>query len=910
MAGIVGMVGRERELGVVARFLAGSAGDARGLVLEGEAGIGKTALWEASLDAARERGLQVLVARAAEEEARFGFSGLADLLDGIEPAVLGRLPGPQRHALESALLLRDADQMSDPRALSAAVLGVMRTLAVAGVVVAVDDVGWLDPESAGVLAFAARRLVQEQVRFLFTRRVLPERPSPLERALTVERLEVAGLSFGAICQLWRVRLELILPRSTARRLYRTSAGNPLFALELARAVVARGGAIPIGGDVPLPAAVELVLSERVESVGEQARVALLAVELAGASRTGELATVVGPDALDEAVDTGLLRRDGEWLRLAHPLFGVVALARCPPAERRELHRRLAGAALDAERRAHHLAMATAGQDAEVATVAAAGAAAAARRGALVTAAALGEEVLRLTASASPEHASRLLAAAEYQHAAGNLGRTTELLVPALATFPRGSLRARALLLAADGNVADVDVAHRYATDALAESAGDPGLRARVLSWLALDEGLAQVARIDQANRRAAEAVRLAAAVGDPGGELEALAALVWVRNLRGLDSDEALARCQTLPGDIQVAPRMSAARARAVRLMWRGEHAAARTILADLLRLADQLGADESRFVIRLHLCELAVRVGDWAAVQRLLDEWSLHREEPVGSPAAFARCAALAAAGRGQVDQARQAAAAAVAAADAVGAQWHRLEALRASGMAELLAGDPAAAVHSLRGVWIHTQREGVEDPGAFPVAPDLVQALCMLELLDEAAEVAVALGAAAERQQHPWARVTAARCDGVLALAGRDHAAAAEALERAAAGYEQLALPFGQGRTLTLLGAAYRRLRRRTDARAVLEQSAGMLDALGSPGWAQRAREELARVGGRRRSSGLTPAEQRVAELVSQGKANKQIAAELVVSVGTVEHHLTRIYATLGVRSRSELIRLLLAD
>lgn len=905
------MVGRERELGVVLRFLSGDAGAGAALVLEGEAGIGKTVLWEASLDAARERGARVLVARASEEEARFGFAGLTDLLEGVEPEILGDLPGPQRRALEIALLRREADRVSDARAASAAVLGVLRALAGAGtVVVAVDDVGWLDSESAGLLRFAARRLANEPVRFLFTCRGSPERPVLLEWGLAAERLVIAPLSFGATCRMWGARLGVTLSRPVSRRLYDTAGGNPLFALELARAVAVRGGAIPVSGDIPLPAAIEIALSDRLGSMTELARQALLAVELSGAVRAGELAGVVTEVALEQAVDAELLRRDGERLRLAHPLFGAVAATRSKPAERREMHRRLASVAHDAERRAHHLAMAMPGQDAEAAMAVAAAAAAARRRGSAATAAALGEQALRLTPSGASEHALRLIAAADHHNAAGNLLRSTELLLPALEAMPPGSLRASALLLLADGTTGDADTRDRYLIGALEEAADDRALRARVLSTLALNAGLARVADVRRAYDRAQEAVGLAAAVGDPGGELEALAALLWLCNLRGLSSEDVLARCETLDSEMPMPVHNSVERARAVRLIWRGELAAARTILAELLAVADERDETESHFVIRLQLCELELRAGGWGSVQELLEEWSLQREEAAGSPAAFARCVALAAAGRGKVDEARRAAEDAVAAAEAIGVAWHRLEALRAGGVAELLAGDAAAAADKLRVVWNHTRTQGVEDPGAFPVAPDLVEALCTLEALDEAAEVTATLIASAERQDHAWGRATATRCHGLLALARREDANAAAALEHAVADYEALGMPFDQARALTALGTAYRRMRRRADARGVLEQAAEILERLGSPGWAQRTRQELGRIGGRRRTGRLTPAEQRVAELVSQGKANKQIAAELVVTVGTVEGHLTQIYATLGVRSRGELMRLLLSD
>ncbi|MGH2863603.1 MAG: helix-turn-helix transcriptional regulator, partial [Solirubrobacteraceae bacterium] len=258
----------------------------------------------------------------------------------------------------------------------------------------------------------------------------------------------------------------------------------------------------------------------------------------------------------------------------------------------------------------------------------------------------------------------------------------------------------------------------------------------------------------------------------------------------------------------------------------------------------------------------------------------------------------------------ARAAAAEAIAAADATGLNWHRLEALRARGIAELLANDPQVAADSLWEVWSHTRLAGVEDPGAFPVARDLVEALVAAGRQTEATQVTETLARLAAAQDHPWGLAAAEHCRGLVHLGARADSEAITTLESAANRIGQLAMRFEHARTLIALGTAYRRCRRILDARATLELAAQTFEQLGSHAWAERARAELARVSGRRRSGELTPTQQRIAELVSQGRANKQIAAELVVTVGTVERHLTRIYAALGVRSRTELTRLLLGD
>jgi DNA-binding NarL/FixJ family response regulator len=270
-----------------------------------------------------------------------------------------------------------------------------------------------------------------------------------------------------------------------------------------------------------------------------------------------------------------------------------------------------------------------------------------------------------------------------------------------------------------------------------------------------------------------------------------------------------------------------------------------------------------------------------------------------------YERCRALHAAGTGLPDDARRWAAEATERARATGVVWDQLEAQRAMGIAELLAREPGRATELLREVWEHTEREGVRDPGAFPVAPELVEALVACDELAEAWAVTARLKELAEQQDHPWARVTARRCASVAALAlGHDEEAVA-ALEQSAAEYGRLGLRFDAARSLLALGQALRRSRKWGAARDTLELATVAFDELGSSGWAAEARSELDRVGARRPSQvgELTSTELRVAEFAVQGLTNKQIAQALVVTVSTVEFHLSNTYAKLGIRSRAQL-------
>jgi DNA-binding CsgD family transcriptional regulator len=228
---------------------------------------------------------------------------------------------------------------------------------------------------------------------------------------------------------------------------------------------------------------------------------------------------------------------------------------------------------------------------------------------------------------------------------------------------------------------------------------------------------------------------------------------------------------------------------------------------------------------------------------------------------------------------------------------------------VAASLRHEPAAAAESLRSVWAHAANEGVGEPGAFPVAPELVEALVETGELDEAGAVTERLRLLSERQEHPWGLAGARRCDALVRLAaGAYDEGAARTLEQAADEYGALALPFDRARTLLALGRVQRRRRKWAAARRSLEQAVLAFEALDSRGWAEEARADLARVGARRPAApgALTRAEQRVAELAAAGQSNEEIARTLFVSPKTVEVHLSHVYAKLGVRSRTQLARL----
>ncbi|HEV8461905.1 MAG TPA: helix-turn-helix transcriptional regulator [Gaiellaceae bacterium] len=455
------------------------------------------------------------------------------------------------------------------------------------------------------------------------------------------------------------------------------------------------------------------------------------------------------------------------------------------------------------------------------------------------------------------------------------------------------------------DISHVSEFERHLDQAYEESESDPTLRATVLATKAAGVAVGLVERIDEAEAWAREAVSLVESAGgqpDPA----ALEALAWTRILTGRGLDDLDER---FGGAVDASAEIfhSLQRIAGIRRAFRGVVDEARGIFTRLLALADERGEEWSYYALRLQLSELELRAGRWEAVARLLDEWEPSPDEGITSAPAYARCRALLAAGRGLPDEADRLAAEATTCSETAGVRWDQLEALRARGIAALIAGEAGRAVQSLVAVWEHTRRERIDDPGAFPVAPDLVEALVELGELEEARAVTDRLRKLSERQDHPWGLASATRCDAVVRLASGYDEEAAAALEQAAADYHALGLRFDAARSLLLLGRALRRHRKWGSARRSLQEAAAAFAQIGSPGWVDETRSELSRVGARRPAGAgrLTSAERRVAELARDGLANKEIAQALFVSVKTVEGHLSHAYAKLGVRSRAQLAR-----
>jgi DNA-binding CsgD family transcriptional regulator/tetratricopeptide (TPR) repeat protein len=889
------IVGREAELAALEEFL-GSDEEPRALVLTGGPGVGKTSLWEAGIEAARRRSLRVLRASGSGADTQLSFAALIDLLDGIELDGIDGLPPPQRQALEVGLYRAEASSAPDSSALALGVLSALRSLAAEQLVLlAVDDLQWLDETSVDALAFAARRLDAEPVVFLLARRPGPS--SALERALDahLSGTEVGTLSIGAMRRMLSERLALTLPRHVLRRVFETTLGNPLFSLEVGRTIAA-SGAPALTEDVPLPDAIEDLLGTRVAQLEGPVRRLLLALALDPDLRVSRLAAIADQAVLEDALDAGVITLERDRVRPAHPLLAAAAKSGSRARDRRALHLRLAEVSADEELRALHLALATQLPDEALAETVGRAAAGASARGSAQQAVVLGEHALRLTPADSPVRSERLLELAGYLEVAGERQRVTDLLEPELGLLtPRD--RARAWLrLSEGGAIESLYDSVDYLERALAVSEGDEELRALVLAKKA-HLVPAYVMAIPDAEAWSLEAMPAARRSG-PELERTVLHGLGWARVMRGQPIDDISKRfreCSDAAAHLTDSPEP----VEALRLMWRGHVDEARRSLREFLALSDARGEEVSYALQRMSLCDLELRAGDWDAAERLLDEWaSADRQLLIRET--YLRSRAHLAVGRGRADEAKRLASESLAGAEPCGYFWQVNEARRALGGAALLAHEPEAAAEHLGAVWEHMRREGVDEPGAFPVAPDLVEALVALDRPDEAREVTDRLRGLAEAQEHPWGLASAKRSRGLIDGSPDDLADAAEA-------YGALGLHFDRARTLLALGRVQRRTRQWGSARAALEQAAREFSEMGSPGWAQAARAELARVGGRRKQSPgeLTPTERRVAGLAADGLANKEIASTLFITVRTVEEHLRNTYAKLGIRSRTQLAR-----
>jgi DNA-binding CsgD family transcriptional regulator len=910
------VIGRDAERDAIGRFL---EREHPGLLLiEGEAGIGKTTLWMLAQEAASSLGFRVLSWRASSAESDLAFSSLMGLLlqqdiGRVWPA----LAGPRRSALEVALGREDPGPTPpDPALVGMAVTDLLLGLASPQrLVVAVDDVQWCDRASQDALGFAARRFGAERVALLVTRRIEPRVPPPaLRDAVPADRrmdLSVGPMSVGALGRLIHDRLDVGLSRPLLIRLHEATRGNPFSALEMARALLARGSMPGPGEPFPVPPEAVPLARDRLSALGPAARRALLLVALSSHPTLGLLERVLGAEAgpaLDEAFGMGVVVVEADRLRPAHPLLASTIYADAPPGERRSLRMALAAVAEDPVERAIHLAATAEGRDQAVSEALAAAARTALSRGAPGVAG----ELFTRAASLAEEPGDRDRHSVEAARAcvkAGDATRAEAILRSVLGGDSKGRRRAEALL--GLGELVYFDrppEALPLLVEALDFTEGDPALEATVLCHLAAmadsdpDRALAS-------SLAAGEIVDRPGVVTDPDTIACALleraySCLMFRMELARDDIDRAMVELPRT-GDTFAARR---ARELAERLLYHQGR------LREALAMHQ---AERARLAERGQVGLLPPLLQDLAVLHQLLGEWDAARErarecldlvqqgeEVWRQRAVLAQARILA--WEGDLDAARSMAVEALAREETEGDIWEATIFAVLAGFVELSVPDPARALEHLLRAHDHAREVGVRLPTVFRYMGDLVEAAALageLELAEHLLEEH--LEGPSERVPLPWIVAMAGRGRGLLAAARGDLDRSVSALDRSVDVLaEACPMPFERARSLLCRGQVQRRAGRRRLAREDLEASLAIFGGLGAKAWGHRAEEELAHLSGRAASGWeLTPSERRVAELAAAGRSNREIAAELFLSVRTVESQLSAAYRKLGVRSRTQL-------
>ncbi|MGW7384952.1 AAA family ATPase [Streptomyces sp. NPDC054794] len=940
------VIGRDEPIGAAREQLA-SGGS---VLLHGPAGIGKSTVLRALAAEYAGAARTVLRCSATESESHLPFLALADLLGLVLDQVSGRLPAAQRTALESALTGRGESSLQrDGLALRLAVLSALRALAAEGTVLIVaDDLQWLDPASSELLGFAARRLGDTPVQLLCAVRTEGQE---YDRHLSASPPDTVAvrlnpLSRNQVSALLDHRGYAGLTRSTVREIHRTSGGNPLFALELGRALAENPTPPRPGEPLPVPTSLRALVLSRLDMLSVEARRTLL-VASAGARPTPALLRSAGRENAEaecaQAAELGLLATDlddsSPTVRFAHPLISAALYAEAPAHERRGAHAALSTAASDPIERARHLALATTGTDPGVADRLAEAAAQARDRGAPSVAAQLGLLAARHTpADGRPGADERRLQAAEDAITAGevDLARDIAREVLTRATVPADRVRAWIIVIDTAGHtMTEVDAVF---PQALADAGDDPRLLALVhyqLAWRALIvEG-----DFTEAREAAAHAAELAERGGDRRTELLALAFQAQTETLMGHPAAPVtIKRALKEPQDPKVACHHNGAGSARFRWLVMGDQLAeARATVTALLREVRRRGSVESEVHFLRGLAETELRAGHCGrALELARESLRLARDSGIGETAS-AMLTSLAEASGGDVDRALALAREAVEHAEEDGDQMYLSRALGALGYAQLVAGDPAGTVRSLRRVRELEHGLGITDPARGRWQGDLAEALVRIgevaearDVIDVTREHALRLGresvlAVLDRAE---ALVRAAEGDREAALAqltsAQDRLAKlGYCLEEARAAFAQASLRGRRPDRAAGLGAGtgtpaahradstpyeeatrlFRRCRavpwlRQVDAAlaAPEPEPAAAAAALGGPE-GQDGPDGL---------EGLASMERQVAALVVQGATNREIAARLFISVKTVEATLTRVYRKLGIRSRVDIVRL----
>ena len=734
-------------------------------MITGAPGIGKTTVWRAA--AGTQPAGTVVLRTTGLQGGQAGLANLADLLNPVAD-IVPRLPPPQAGALRAALGLAAADAPVTATLLELATVGLLRELAQAGVVVAVDDEQWVDPDSLRLLESAVARLKDVPVRWLVavrsghTGRGLAQ---VLEHELgpAAARLDLAGLDDAALLQLVMDRFPGRWSPGVLHRVVALSAGSPYAALELARETAAQGGRD--GTAVHLPATLADSLRGRLDRLSPEMLAVVQTAAVAETPTRAVLRAVAGGAAdgqVDEALEAGVLDAapPDPVLRFSHPLLREAAEGMLTGPGRRRLHRAIGAALTDPDQAAWHLARGADEPDETLAERAEQAARHASARGAPARAAELAQAAADLTPDPDSLPAwqrriswlERLVAAAEFEQ----VRQLGEKWAPHAPISLRGYLNELRAAVEPDFETGCSLLAAAF--DDLADR--DPARAARVGIHLGLGRFML-LGPVDAARGPCAAAVAQARLAGDPVVLREALGAQGFAAAAAGdPGGGEQLREAVRLPGFADTPSPADSPEARlALWYLCRGELDPARDLLQAQIEVSRRRGLDEDVIDVEGHLVEVEWRAGRWeAAASYAASEARWDRGPATGSKGLLPTMSlSLRRAGRQRPrpHPRRSRGRAGRSPGRLVLCSHVPLGPRPNRAIRRRPGGDAALAGAGRR----HAARRWHRGTGAFPFTPDLIEAWAATGQLDRAATRLLWLQDAAARLDHPWARITGGR-------------------------------------------------------------------------------------------------------------------------------------------------------
>ena len=898
--------GRRAECGVLDRVLEEArAGRSSVLVVRGESGVGKSALLD--YVAARASGCRVARAGAVESEMELPLAGLQQLLGVSVLERVEHLPPPQQDALRLAFGLSEGPA-PDRFLLGLAALSLLSDVAEERpLVCVVDDVQWLDRESAQVLSFVARRLEAEPIGMVFAVR----EPSALREMAALPELVVEGLGEHDARLLLASGFPAGLDEQVRDRIVAETRGNPLALLELPRGLTATelAGGFGLSAAHALPGRIEESFLRRLESLPEDTRLLLL---VAAAEPVGDpvlmwraaQALGVEPSAAASAEDNDLLTIGGR-VTFRHPLVRSAVYRAASGRDRRAVHLALAETTdreTDPDRRAWHLAAAADGPDEEVALELERSAGRAQARGGVAAAAAFLQRAVALTDDPG-RRAIRALAAAEAAFQAGVSEAALRLVATAEAARLDEAQRARVDLVRgqvhfASGLAGDAPSLLLRAARRLERSDLELSRQTYLTAWGAATVAPGRLAGGDVLLEISRAILDLPRRPGAPHPLDLLLAGLAMLATDGRAAATPTLQRAAEVLSGIPVEDvlRWGWMATAASNAVW--DNDGAHAISARQVQLLRDAGAPAQ---LPLHLSALGMArawTGDLAGAASNMAEADsvVAAIGSVSVPWTGLRLRAL----QGREAEAAAAIASAIeqaaAGAHNLAIYAHWAAAVLYNGLARYEEAAAAArqATSNTSEYWVSAW-----------ALPELVEAAARVQDTASARDALERLEETTQPCANDFALGIEARCRALLSEGAIAERLYQDAIERL--GRTQLRPELA--RAHLLYGEWLRRQNRRVDARVQLHKAHDLFTTIGMEGFADRARIELGATGGKVRKrtaetrDELTAQERQIAQLARDGLSNPEIGARLFLSSRTVEWHLRKVFAKLGIRSRQEL-------